>query len=122
MICNYCQETTIKYLISETNSTYTYCSNCKDNYDIANKHIAIDAVLKKLVEFLETSNSPKLKIEIKKENDLILLIINNIKVFERSFKNDFIKEDIYYLENVIYELTQDYYKFDLSNVDIIVCE
>ena len=122
MICNYCQETTIKYLISETNSTYTYCSNCKDNYDIANKHIAIDAVLKKLVEFLETSNSPKLKIEIKKENDLILLIINNIKVFETSFKNDFIKEDIYYLENVIYELTQDYYKFDLSNVDIIVCE
>lgn len=122
MICNYCQETTIKHLISETNSTYTYCSNCKDNYDIANKHIAIDAVLKKLVEFLETSNSPKLKIEIKKENDLILLIINNIKVFERSFKNDFIKEDIYYLENVIYELTQDYYKFDLSNVDIIVCE
>lgn len=122
MICNYCQESTIKYLISETNSTYTYCSNCKDNYDIANKHIAIDAVLKKLVEFLETSNSPKLKIEIKKENDLILLIINNIKVFERSFKNDFIKEDIYYLENVIYELTQDYYKFDLSNVDIIVCE
>ena len=121
MICNYCQETTIKYLISETNSTYTYCSNCKDNYDIANKHIAIDAVLKKLVEFLETSNSPKLKIEIKKENDLILLIINNIKVFERSFKNDFIKEDIYYLENVIYELTEDYYKFDLSKVDIIVC-
>ena len=111
MICNYCQETTIKHLISETNSTYTYCSNCKDNYDIANKHIAIDAVLKKLVEFLETSNSPKLKIEIKKENDLILLIINNIKVFERSFKNDFIKEDIYYLENVIYELTQDYYKY-----------
>ena len=122
MICNYCQESTIKYLISETNSTYTYCSNCKDNYDIANKHIAIDAVLKKLVEFLETSNSPKLKIEIKKENDLILLIINNIKVFERSFKNDFIKEDIYYLENVIYELTQDYYKFDLSNVAIIVCD
>ena len=122
MICNYCQETTIKYLISETNSTYTYCSNCKDNYDIANKHIAIDAVLKKLVEFLETSNSPKLKIEIKKENDLILLIINNIRVFEKSFKNDFIKEDIYYLENVIYELTEDYYKFDLSNVDIIVCE
>ena len=122
MICNYCQESTIKHLISETNSTYTYCSNCKDNYDTAYKHIAIDAVLKKLVEFLEISNSPKLKIEVKKENDLILLIINNIRVFETSFKNDFIKEDIYYLENVIYELTQDYYKFNLSNVDIRVCE
>ena len=121
MICNYCQKPTIKHLISETNSTYTYCSNCNDNYYIAHKHIAIDAVLKKLVEFLEISNSPKLKIEVKKENDLILLIINNIRVFETSFKNDFIKEDIYYLENVIYELTQDYYKFDLSNVDIIVC-
>ena len=121
MTCNYCKSTTIKHLISDTNSTYTYCSNCKDNYDIANKHIAIDAVLKKLVGFLETTNSQNLKIEVKKENDLILLIINNIRVFEKSFKNDFIKEDIYYLENVIHELTEDYYKFDLSNVDIIVC-
>ena len=122
MICNYCQESTIKHLISETNYTYTYCSNCEDNYDIAYKYTAIDAVLKKLVWILETTNIKKLKIEVRKENDLILLIINNIRIFETSFKNDFIKEDIYYLENVIYELIEDYYKFDLSNVDIVVCE
>ena len=117
MICNYCKST-----IPDLNSTYTYFNNYKDNYEISYKHMAIDAVLKKLVDFLKTSTNPNLKIEVKKENGLILLIINNIRVFEKTLKNNFIKEDIYYLENIIYELTEDYYKFDLSNVDIIVCE
>ena len=45
MTCNYCKSTTIKHLISDTNSTYTYCENCNNNYNIAHKHIAIDAVL-----------------------------------------------------------------------------
>ena len=30
--------------------------------------------------------------------------------------------DIYYIENVIFELVQYFYDFDLSKVDIIVCE
>lgn len=122
MICNYCKSTTMKHLISDTNSTYTYCTNCNNNYDIAHKNVAIDAVLKRLVKYLEGLNIKELKIEVKKEYDLILLIINNIKVFETDFKYDFIKKDIYYLENIIHELVEDYYKFDLSNVDIIVCE
>ena len=122
MICNYCKSTTMKHLISDTNSTYTYCTNCNNNYDIAHKNVAIDAVLKRLVKYLEGLNIKELKIEVKKEYDLILLIINNIKVFETDFKYEFIKKDIYYLENIINELVEDYYKFDLSNVDIIVCE
>lgn len=122
MICNYCKSTTMKHLISDTNSTYTYCTNCNNNYDIAHKNVAIDAVLKRLVKYLEGLNIKELKIEVKKEYDLILLIINNIKVFETDFKYEFIKKDIYYLENIIHELVEDYYKFDLSNVDIIVCE
>jgi len=122
MICNYCQDTTIKYLTSETNSTYTYCSNCNDNYDRAYKNIAIDSLLKRIVNFLNTLNKNKLKIEVKKENNLILLRINDIKVFETDFKYDFLKKDVDYLENIIHELVQDYYQFDLSNVDIIVCE
>lgn len=121
MICNNCKSTTIKHLISDTNSTYTYCTNCNNNYEIANKNIAIDAVLKRLIKYLNTLNSKELKIEVKKECDLILLVINNIKAFETDFKYDFIKKDIYYLENIIHELVEDYYKFDLSNVDIIVC-
>lgn len=122
MICNNCKSITIKHLISDTNSTYTYCTNCNNNYDIAHKNIAIDAVLKRLIKYLNTLNNKNLKIEVKKENNSILLIINNIKVFETDFKYDFIKKDIYYLENIIHELVEDYYKFDLSNVDIIVCE
>ena len=122
MICNYCKSTTIKHLTSETNSTYTYCSNCNHNYDRVYKNISIDSLLERLVNFLNTLNKTNLKIEVKKENGLILLIINEIKVFETDFKYDFLKKDIYYLENVIYELTEDYYKFDLSSVDIRVCE
>lgn len=122
MTCNYCKSTTIKHLISDTNSTYTYCENCNKDYDIAYKHMAIDAVLKRFSETLKRLNGPNLKIEIKKENDLILLIVNCVRVFETNFKYDFIKTDIYYLENIIHELVEDYYKFDLSKVDIIVCE
>ena len=122
MICNCCKSTNIKYLLSDTNSTYTYCINCNNNYDIAHKHMAIDAILKRLLNYLNTSNEENLKIEVKKENNLILLIINDIKVFETQFNYDFVKKDIYYLETIISELVQDYYKFDLSKVDIVVYE
>nr|WP_288701820.1 hypothetical protein [uncultured Romboutsia sp.] len=122
MICNCCKSTNIKYLLSDTNSTYTYCINCNNNYDIAHKHMDIDAILKRLLNYLNTSNEENLKIEVKKENNLILLIINDIKVFETQFNYDFVKKDIYYLETIISELVQDYYKFDLSKVDIVVYE
>ena len=122
MICNCCTSTNIKSLLSDTNSTYTYCSDCNNNYDIAHTNMAIDAILKRLLNYLNTSNEENLKIEVKKENNLILLIINNIKVFETQFNYDFVKKDIYYLETIISELVQDYYKFDLSKVDIVVYE
>lgn len=122
MICNCCTSTNIKSLLSDTNSTYTYCSDCNNNYDIAHKNMAIDAILKRLLNYLNTSNEENLKIEVKKENNLILLIINNIKVFETQFNYDFVKKDIYYLETIISELVQDYYKFDLLKVDIVVYE
>lgn len=122
MICNCCKSTNIKYLLSDTNSTYTYCINCNNNYDIAHKHMVIDAILKRLLNYLNTSNEENLKIEVKKENNLILLIINDIKVFEIQFNYDFVKKDIYYLETIISELIQDYHKFDISKIDIVVYE
>ena len=122
MICNCCTSTNIKSLLSDTNSTYTYCINCNNNYDIAHKHMAIDAILKRLLNYLNTSNEENLKIEVKKENNLILLIINDIKVFETQFNYDFVKKDIYYLETIISELVQDYHKFDISKIDIVVYE
>ena len=122
MICNCCKSTNIKYLLSDTNSTYTYCINCNNNYDIAHKHMDIDAILKRLLNYLNTSNEENLKIEVKKENNLILLIINDIKVFETQFNYYFVKKDIYYLETIISELVQDYHKFDISKIDIVVYE
>ena len=121
MICNYCESTTIKTLISDTNSTYTYCTTCNESYDKASKNMAIDSMLKRILNHLKSSKEESLKIEVKKENDLLLLLINNIKVFETNFKYDFINKDVYYLENIINELVEDYYEFDLSKVDIIVC-
>ena len=122
MICNCCKSTNIKYLLFDTNSTYTYCINCNNNYDIAHKHMDIDAILKRLLNYLNTTNEENLKIEVKKENNLILLIINDIKVFETQFNYDFVKKDIYYLETIISELVQDYHKFDISKIDIVVYE
>ena len=122
MICNCCKSANIIYLLSDTNSTYTYCINCNNNYDIAHKHMAIDAILKRLLNYLNTSNEENLKIEVKKENNLILLIINDIKVFETQFNYDFVKKDIYYLETIISELVQDYHKFDISKIDIALYE
>lgn len=122
MICNCCKSTNIKYLLSDTNSTYTYCINCNNNYDIVHKNMAIDAILKRLLNYLNTSNEENLKIEVKKENNLILLIINDIKVFETQFNYYFVKKDIDYLETIISELVQDYHKFDISKIDIVVYE
>ena len=122
MTCNYYESTNFENLLSNTNSTYSYCSNCNSGFDLAYKNMAIDAILKRLLNYLNTSNEENLKIEVKKENNLILLIINNIKVFETQFNYDFVKKDIYYLETIISELVQDYYKFDLSKVDIVVYE
>ena len=107
MTCNYCNSDNFKYLTSSTNSTYTYC---------------IDSMLKKLLETLKCVKTDYLKIEVKKDYNTIGLIINNINVFEMDFKYEFSKKDIYYIENVIFELVQDFYDFDLSKVDIIVCE
>ena len=138
MICNCCTSTNIKSLLSDTNSTYTYCSDCNNNYDIAHKNInneiknQLDSIENDKLEKIKDINGidindiqyneENLKIEVKKENNLILLIINNIKVFETQFNYDFVKKDIYYLETIISELVQDYYKFDLSKVDIVVYE
>ncbi|WP_296649130.1 hypothetical protein [Romboutsia sp. 13368] len=121
MTCNYCKSTTIKYLLSDTNSTYTYCGDCNNDIYRAHKYIAIDSILKRILNNLKTLNEKNLKIEVKKENGFISLLINDIKVFETDFKYEFIKRDIYHLENIIHELVEDYYKFDLSKVDIIVC-
>lgn len=122
MNCNYCESTTIECLISDTKSTYTYCTNCNDSYETAHKHLAIDSVLKRVKSFLEFSSEEGLKIQVKNKNDFMELIINDEKVFEIEFNYEFKGKDIYYLENIIHDLVEDYYEFDVTKIDIIVCE
>lgn len=121
MTCNCCNSTNFNYLTSSTNSTYTYCGDCNSDFDIAYKNITIDSMLKKLVETLNYLKTDHLKIEVKQDYNTIGLIINNINVFVTNFKYEFSKKDIYYIENVIFELVQDFPNFDLSKVDIMVC-
>ena len=122
MICNCCNSTNFKYLTSSSNSTYKYCRDCNSNFDIAYKNMAIDSMLKKLVETLNYLKADYLKIEVKQGYNTIGLIINNINVCGMDFKYKFSNKDIYYIENIIFELVQDFYDYDLSKVDIIVCE
>ena len=49
MTCNYYESTNFENLLSNTNSTYSYCSNCNSGFDLAYKNMAIDAVLKQLL-------------------------------------------------------------------------
>ena len=121
MTCNYCKSEKIEYLLSETNSEYTYCRSCKNDFELVHKNIVIDTLLKKLLNILNTSKERHLKIEIDKQNNYILLKVNNINVFKTDFKYNFINKDIYYLETLIFELVEDNYGFDTSKVDVIVC-
>lgn len=121
MKCNYCNNTNFEYLTSETNSTYSYCGNCNRNFDIAHKNIIIDSMLKKLVETLCSSKLNQLKVEVKKENETIALILNDVKIFTTEFMYNLIKTDVYFLENIIFELVQDYCDLDTTKVDIVVC-
>ena len=121
MTCKYCNSEEMEYLLSDTNSEYTYCKSCNKDFDLVHKNIAIDALLKRLLKFVNTSKERKLKIKIDKQNNFILLKINNEIVFEKEFKYNFANKDVYYLENIVFELIQDNYKFHTSNVDIIVC-
>ena len=121
MTCKYCNSEEMEYLLSDTNSEYTYCKSCNKDFDLVHKNIAIDALLKRLLKFVNTSKERKLKIEIDKENNFILLKINNEIILKKEFKYNFANKDVYYLENIVFELVQDNYKFDTSNVDIIVC-
>ncbi len=121
MKCNYCNNTNFEYLTSETNSTYSYCSNCNNKFDIAHKNIIIDSMLKKLVETLCSSKLNQLKVEVKKENETIALILNDVKIFTTEFMYNLIKTDVYFLENTIFELVQDNCDLDTTKVDIIVC-
>ena len=102
MTCNYYESTNFENLLSNTNSTYSYCSNCNSGFDLAYKNMAIDAVLKQLLNVLTTSNEGYLKIAVKIENDFILPIINNVTIISVDFNNFVIALIIFIV--VIYKL------------------
>lgn len=121
MTCNFCNSVNFNYPLSSKNSTYIYCKQSNTKLDIYHKNITIDFMLKNLVKTLKHLKTNYLKIEVKRDYNTIELIINNITIFIADFKYEFSKKDIYYMENIIYELVQDFNKFHLSKVDIVVC-
>ena len=123
MKCSFCNNLNFNYPISITSSTYEYYGDCNTNFDIYHKNITIDFMLRKLVRTLNHLKTNYLKIEVKQEYNTIELLVNNVNVFIADFEYEFLKKDIYYIENIICELVQDFDKFNLSksDIDIIVC-
>ena len=118
MTCVYCRNKKTELVLSETNSTYFHCNeNSKHTY----KHLAIDALLKRLLDTLNKLNEQKLIIEVMQNRGFIKLFINEEKVFKNDFNYELENKDIFYLETIISELVQDYHEYDSSQVDILVC-
>ena len=121
MACTYCENKKIEEVLSVTNTVYTLCDNCKGNVNQTNKHLTIDALLKKLLDQLKFSKGKSLKIEVTQNSGLISLAINDINIFRNDFNYKLIHKEIYFLENTISDLIEDHYEADTSKVDILVC-
>lgn len=102
MAYNYYNITNFKYITSNTNSTYTYCRIMIPNFDIIYKNITLDSMLKKLLQTLKVLKNRSFKNRSKKCYNTIVLIINNINVFEVNFKYKFLKKDIYLIDELSY--------------------
>ena len=120
-MCPKCQSTNYKALKSVTNSTYEYCNDCNYNFDKALKQMDFDSILKDIKEYILDNKAERLKIEIKKDDNKLSLIINDTNLASIDFLHNILNEDIYFLENTIHELVEDFYSNGIFKSDIIIC-
>lgn len=119
--CPKCDNTNHNMLISVTNSTYEYCSDCNYNLNEVFKQSKLDSIFKGIINYLKNNKSENLKIEIIKNYNKLSLLINDITIDNSDFVYDILDKEIYFLENTIHELVEDFCDNDNLKRDIIVC-
>lgn len=90
-----------------------------ENKEIYSKDMVIDSILYNIKNTLETLNHKlllNLSVEIYKNNNLIDLFVNNIKVNTTEFNYSLSEKECYYLKNTILYLIHDY--TDTENINI----
>ena len=120
-MCPKCQSINYKTLKSVTNSIYECCNDCNYNFDKALKQMDFDSILKEIKEYISDNKTEKLKTEIKKDDKKLSLIINDTNLTSIDFLHNILNEDIYFLENTIHELVEDFYSNSIFKCDIIIC-
>ena len=120
MTCCNCNDS-LTPIVSVTNMTYYYCSSCKFENDKIFKNIAIDSILAQLCKSLRFTNTNYIKIEVILEGNKLNLLINNICLQSIDFNYILSKTDIYFLENTINDLVQDFSNVENKNVDVLIC-
>lgn len=121
MTCASCSSNNLEMVVSETNSIYYYCSNCKTDMEIISKNLAFDSILNELCKNLNFYLKNQIKIEIIKKDNKLNLSINDTGVYSIDFMYDFSKLDIYFLENTIHDVIEDLLNLDNSMLDILIC-
>lgn len=120
-LCTKCNNTNYNTLISVTNSTYEYCSDCNYNLNEVLKQSKFDSIYKGIINYLKNNKSKNLKIEITKNYTKLNLLIDDITIVTSDFIYDILDKDIYFLENTIHELVEDLCDKDNFKSDIIIC-
>ncbi|MGN1033928.1 MAG: hypothetical protein ACI4PU_10660 [Intestinibacter sp.] len=107
--CNICKgENT--YIISETSSSYSYCKNCGHNKKTALKQCLFDSILKSIDTYLKNikiKSKYNLKIEVKFENEVLKLKIDDIVLDKKNCPFTLSKKDEYFFKNNIIYLIED---------------
>lgn len=120
-LCPKCNNTNYNTLTSVTNSTYEYCSDCNYNLNEVLKQSKFDSIFKGIINYLKNNKSENSKIEITKDYKKLNLLVDDITIATSDFTYDMSNKDIYFLENTIHELVEDFYSNDIFKSDIIIC-
>lgn len=101
----------VEYIISDTNSQYSYCRNCEYNMTLVEKHLFLDKILENIKNsFLKViANTKEISISLYKVNNKALLKINNNEIISIKLPLVLCYEDVNSLVYIIEYLIEDFF-------------
>ncbi len=120
MTCLNCGNKTLESLISSTNYVYEFCSSYNVELDKINKSILIDEILKNIIKEANIIKNTLNTINVKKENNLLKLYINNKSIHEIEFSYYLSEKDKYFLNNTISDILQDTWYVNVESLSISI--